>query len=212
MIVLFPICAIAEDTGAAVIHAKGGVWINGSEAVDGASIFPGDLIETKPGFVANVDTQGSSVLVQSETMVKFKGNALELAYGTVSVGTSTSMKVEVNCLEVEPTTAERTEYDVTSGSTTVHVSAVKSDVKFAQTGVVKKVAKENESAQSAIVKQGEQAQRHDVRCAAGQQPPPAGNSFPIRWIEIGGGAAGAAALCLVFCKGSSQSNMSQSDP
>jgi hypothetical protein len=66
MVVLCPLSLVAADTSSAIVHSKGGVWINGAEAVDSTSVFPGDLLETKPGFVANLDAEGSSVLIQPE--------------------------------------------------------------------------------------------------------------------------------------------------
>ena len=75
-------------------------------------VVSGDLLETKPGSVANLDAEGSSVLIQPESVVKFQGNYLSLEHGSVSVGTSTSMSVHVNCIKVEPVSRERTQYDV----------------------------------------------------------------------------------------------------
>lgn len=76
--------------------------MNGAEVVDSTAIFSGDLLETKSGSVANLDTEGSSVLIQSESVVKFQGNFLTLEHGSVSVGTSTSMNVHVNCIKSNP--------------------------------------------------------------------------------------------------------------
>jgi hypothetical protein len=71
MIILFPLPLLAADAGSAVMHSTGGVWVNGAEVADSTSIFPGDVLETKPGFVANLDSEGSSVLIRPESIVKF---------------------------------------------------------------------------------------------------------------------------------------------
>jgi hypothetical protein len=212
MIVLLPLSSMAADTGAAVLHSKGGVWVNGAEAVDSTSIFPGDLVETKPGFVADLDSQGSSVLIQPESILKFQGSFIALEHGTISVGTSTSLSVHVNCLEIEPITSERTQYDVKDTTGTVQVSAIKSDVKFTQTGKLQKSSKPGALVRSAIVHEGEQAKHEEWACGASPQPPGAGNSFPTKWIAIGAAAGGAIAVCLVFCKGSSPSDVSPDSP
>lgn len=213
MIVLFPLRLIAGDTTAALVHGKGGVWVNGAEATDSTSIFPGDLVETKPGFVANLDSEGSSVLVQSESIVKFQGNFLVLEHGSVAVGTSTSFSVHVNCIRIEPVNTGRTQYTVTDTSGTVQVDALKNDVNITQSGRLQKASKQNALSASAIVREGEQARRNEsAACGAAERPPASGHSLNTRWIEIGGGAAGAIALCLVFCKSSSPSSVSPSDP
>ena len=214
MIVLFPLSLMAADTGAAAVHSKGGVWVNGAEVVDSTTIFPGDLLETKPGFVANLDSEGSSVLIQPESIVKFQGNILMLEHGSVSVGTSTSMSVHVNCIKVEPVTSDRTQYDVTDTSGTVQVSALKSDVNIKQGGVLQKASKESESSQSATVREGQQAQRNESEaCGTPLRPGAAGSAVNAKWIEIGGSAAaGVLVLCVIFCKGSGASSVSPSQP
>ena len=89
MAVLCPLSLMAADTRSAILHSDGGVWVNGNEVAASTAIFPGDVLETKPGFVANLDTEGSSVLIQPESIIKFEGTYLDLEHGSVSVGTST---------------------------------------------------------------------------------------------------------------------------
>ncbi|MGA8619660.1 MAG: hypothetical protein WB660_14230 [Candidatus Sulfotelmatobacter sp.] len=216
MIVLFPLSLLATDTGAAVVHSKGGVWVNGTEIVDSTAIFPGDFLQTKPGFAANLDAEGSSVLIKPESVVKFQGNFLILQHGSVAVGTSRSMSVHVNCIHVEPVTSERTQYDVTDTSGAIQVAALKNDVNIKQGGLLKKAAKEGESSQSATVREGEQARRDEsAMCGAAPRPGAGGNAMnPLnpKWIEIGGAGAGALVLCLIFCRSSGANSVSPSQP
>jgi hypothetical protein len=213
MVVLCPLSLLAADTGAAVVHCEGGVWVNGAEVADATAIFPGDLLETKPGSVANLDAEGSSVLIQPESVVKFQGNSLSLEHGSVSVGTSTSMSVHVSCIKVEPASKERTQYDVADVSGTVQVAAHKNDVNITQSGALRKATPENGSSQSAVMHEGQQTTRDEAACGAAPRPAGAGNGLNTRWIEIGGGAAaGAVVLCLLLCKSSKSSNVSPSQP
>jgi len=76
MIILFPLSLMAADTGSAILRSTGGVWVNGMEVADSSAVFPGDLLETKPGFIANLDAEGSSILIQGESVVKFQGSSL----------------------------------------------------------------------------------------------------------------------------------------
>jgi hypothetical protein len=214
MIFLCPLSLMAADTGAAVIHSKGGVWVNGAEVADSTAIFPGDLLETKTGSVANLDAEGSSVLIQPESVVKFQGNFVSLEHGSVSVGTSTSMGVHVNCIKVEPSSNERTQYDVADVSGTVQVAAHKNDVAITQSGVLQKASPNSSPSQSAVVHEGEQATRDEAAaCGPAQRPGGAGNGLNTKWIEIGGGAAaGVVVLCLLLCKSSKSTNVSPSQP
>ncbi len=214
MCALFPLSLFAADPGAAMLRSKGGVWVNGKESPDSSAIFPGDLIETSPGSVANLDVQGSSVLIQSESVVEWGDNVLSLDHGSVSVGTSTELRVKVNCLTVDPIANQWTQYDVTNVDGNVHVLAHKLDVKITQGTSARKPSDENSSA-SNIVHQGEQKSRDvSVACGAAKPPDNAGGNplSTTRWMEIGGGAGGAVLLCVLLCRGSSPTSVSASNP
>jgi hypothetical protein len=214
MVIVWPLSLLAGDTGAAVVHTKGFVWVNGAEVADSTAVFPGDVLETKPGSVANLDSEGSSVLIQPESVVKFQGNSLSLEHGSVSVGTATSMSVHVKCIKVEPVSSERTQYDVADLSGTVQVAAHKSDVNITQGGTLGKTTAANSASQSAVVHEGQEAAREEATaCGAATRPGGAGNSLNAKWLEIGGGVGGGAlVLCLLLCKGSKSPSVSPSQP
>ncbi len=213
MAMLCPLSLLAADTGAAVVHSKGGVWVNGAEVADSTAIFPGDVVETKPGSVANLDAEGSSVLIQPESVVKLQVNSLSLEHGSVSVGTSTSMSVHVNCIKVEPSSNERTQYDVADLSGAVQVAARKGDVNITQTVAPRKATPDNNASLSAAVHEGQQVTRDEAACGAAQPPGEPLHGLNIKWIEIGAAAGGGAlVLCLLLCKSSKPTNVSPSQP
>ena len=187
--------------------------MNGAEVADSTSLFPGDILETKPGFVAELDAAGSAVLIRPESIVKFEGSSLGLEHGSVSVGTSTSMRVHVNCIRVEPVSNDRTQYDVTDTTGTVHVAALKKDVTITQGGL-RKASANDAASQSASVHEGEQATRIEATsCGAAARPGTPTSGMNAKWLEIGGGAAGGVlGLCLLLCKSSGQSSVSPSQP
>ena len=210
----FPAAMLAEAPVSAIIHSKGGVWVNGAEVADATTVFAGDSIETKSAFVANLDSEGSSVLIQGESIVKFQGDYLALEHGSVSVGTSTSMRVHVNCIRVEPISPDRTQYDVTDLSGRVEVAAHKKDVIVKNGGVRAVKSSDDGSSQSATVHEGEQTTREEsVVCGVAARPLGASHGINTKWLEIGGGGGGGSLiLCLLLCKGSSPSAMSPSQP
>jgi hypothetical protein len=214
MVILFPLSLAAADTGSALLHSSGGVWVNGTEVADSTPVFSGDTLETKPGFVANLDASGSSVLIQGESIVKFEGDHLTLEHGSVSVGTSTLLSVHVNCLKVEPITNDRTQYDVTDVNGTVQVAAHKNDVTIKMDGSLRKASSESDSS-SSVVHEGQQASRDESNaCGIAPRPQGAGNSgLNTKWLEIGGGTGGGAlVLCLLLCKGKNPSAVSAWQP
>ena len=117
------------------------------------------------------------MLIQGESIVKFQGNYLTLEHGSVAVGTSTSMSVHVNCLQVEPVSNDRTQYDVTDLTGSVQVAARKNDVNIKQDGGLRKPSAESSSSQSATVHEGQQATREESTvCGAASPPESAGQA------------------------------------
>lgn len=201
---------MAADTHSAILHSDGGVWVNGNEVSASTAIFPGDVLETKPGFVANLDAEGSSVLIQPESIVKFEGTYLDLEHGSVSVGTATEMSVHVNCIRVTPVSSDRTQYDVADLSGSVQVDARKNDVKITRGGLKKTTP--DDASQSATVHEGHEDKRDEsALCGAPLRPEAPTNGLNTKWIEIGGAAGGGAlVLCILLCKSSSHSTTSVS--
>jgi hypothetical protein len=215
MLALFPSLLAAESVSA-ILHSKGGVWVNGTEAQDSTVVFPGDVLETKVGFVANLDADGSSVLIEPQSVVKYQGTFLNLEHGGVAVGTSTSMSVHVNCIKVEPVTKDRTQYEVGDIDGTVHVAARKSDVNITHTGANRRTSSSPDAARSATVHEGQEASRDESQaCGAAAAPRGIGTATNTKWLEIGGGgAAGVGLLCLLLCSGwsSGSGSVSPSQP
>jgi hypothetical protein len=191
------------QTAAAVLHTQGGVWINGSEATDSTAVFPGDLIETKTGFSGNLSMEGSTVLLGPESVAKLETNELELDHGTVSVGTSTSFRVRVNCIRVIPIHNEWTQYVVTDVDRTVRVSAQKLDVNVVHEGGHGKPNLEKEATEKASVHEGEQHNYDETEiCGAPGPISKAGGMLNPKWIGVEAGVGGAV-ICIFVCRGSS---------
>jgi hypothetical protein len=192
-----PLALWAQEKASAILHGEGSVWVNGAEVAGTSPIFPGDLIETRPESVANVDAEGSSVLIQPESIIKFQGTFLDLEHGGVSVGTSTGMSVQVKCIKVDPVSNGRSQYDVVDRSGLVHVSARKQDVTVISGALPSKTAHSSKLSGSVTVHEGEEAQREESTVCSDPARP------VKKWLEIGGAVVGTAILCILHCRGSS---------
>jgi hypothetical protein len=185
----------------AILHAQGGVWVNGSEARDSSAVFSGDEIETKTGFSATLNIEGSTVLIQSESVGKLEDNLLALDHGSVSVTTSRSFKVRVKCLTVVPLSEAWTQYDVTDVNGTIQVAARKSDVNVQREGLHKSPAEAAGSqagSQQGSVHEGEQKNYSEAAlCGVEQRKTPA--SLTPEWIA--GAAAGTGLLIWLLVHG-----------
>ncbi|MGA2101983.1 MAG: hypothetical protein ABSG34_12810 [Candidatus Sulfotelmatobacter sp.] len=218
LVLLIPLALLGQEVNTqpegAILHAQGGVWVNGAEARDSSAIFPGDLIETKAGFSANLTLDGTTILVGQESLVKFQNEYVELDHGTVSIGTSKSFRVHVNCLRVVPVRNEWTQYEVTDVNRTVQVSAHKEDVNVEHEMGQHKPTPESAASQKASVHEGEQHGYDETEICGAPGPVSSAGALSPKWIAVEAGA-GAGILCALLCRGSSgssKSNMSQSSP
>lgn len=205
----------SEQAASAILHTDGGVWVNGYEAHDSSAIFPGDLVETKPNASANLVLDGSTVLLAPETVGKFQGDSFELDHGVISVVTTKSFKLRVNCIRVMPATNEWTQYVVSDLNGSVQVSAKKLDVNVMHEQGVGKPTVEGAASQGDTVHEGEQKTFDESEiCGARPQPSSPASGISPKWIAAGGGGAGLLICLVLHCFGGSPTKtaVSQSTP
>ena len=205
--------ALPEKSGGAILHTQGGVWVNGYEAHDSSAVVPGDVLETKSGSSANLSLEGSTVLIAPESVSKFQGDLLELDHGGVSVVTSKSFKVRVNCILVVPVLNDWTQYVVTDLNGTVQVAARKLDVNVNhERGHGKEAPDAQPSQQQSSVHEGEQKSYEESGvCGAAAAPTSAMHGISPKWIAAG--AAGAGILIwLLIHGGGSKPQVSPAEP
>ena len=197
--------SMPEQSASAILHTDGGVWVNGYEAHDSSAIFAGDLVETKPNSSANLVLDGSTVLLAPETVGKFQGDSFELDHGVVSVVTTKSFKVRVNCIGVVPALNQWTQYVVSDLNGNVQVSAKKLDVNVERAQGRGKPAAEGEASQRDTVHEGEQKSYDQSEiCGTPPQPTTPTSGISPKWIAAGGGGGAVLLICLVLhCFGGS---------
>jgi ribosomal 50S subunit-recycling heat shock protein len=214
MVLIVPLSLLGQ-TPSAILHTQGGVWVNGYEAQDSSAVFTGDLVETRPGFSATLTVEGSTILIQPESVAKFQDDVLILDHGSVSVGTSKSYKVKVNCITVVPVSEEWTQYDVTDVNRTVQVAAHKLDVRVEHEAKLKNPTPgpDSESSSRDIVREGDHKNYDEsALCGAPPQPTQGGSSLNPKWIAAGAGAAGILVWILIHGGGGGKHPISASEP
>jgi hypothetical protein len=211
MALIFPLSLTAADVGSAMLHSSGGVSINGNEAPDSSAIFAGDVIETKSGSAANLNADGSAILIQPESVVRFQGNSLILEHGSVAVGTSKGVTVQVTCIAVTPATNDWTQYEVSDVNRIALVAAKKLDVTVNRAGPQAKPG-EPASALATTLHEGQQKTFDELEaCGAPKRPGGAGaRAINPKWLGAG---AGSAVLIAILLRGGSGSKpVSPSSP
>lgn len=189
-----------DQPGAAVLHTQGGVWVNGYEAQDSSAVFPGDLLETKVGQAASLTLDGSTVLIQPESVAKLQTNLLELDHGSVFVGTSKSFKVRVRCITVVPVLSEWTQYEVTNLNGNIQVAARKNDVNVEREMDRGKPSPDTEASRGSTVHETEQKSFDESEmCGAPAKPAQPGKGVNPKWIVAGAAGAGLL-ICVLVCR------------
>jgi hypothetical protein len=202
MIIILPASLMAQDSGRAMLHSDGGVWLNGNPAPNSSAIFVHDLVQTQKEHSAKIDAAGSTVTVQPDTIVQFEGEELVLDHGSLQVSTSHGMRVRVNCLTVIPLTSEWTRYNVIDVDGKMTVAAQENDVKIHYQGAAARRSKQVVSS-DVTVHQGEQATREE-RCGGAAKPAEVINARGAILNSVWAKTAGLAAIgliCLGVCHG-----------
>jgi len=202
MIVILPTSFMAQDSTRGMLHSDGGTWLNGAQAPTAAAIFPDSLVQTQRGHSSRIDVAGSSVLILPETETQFQGDVLVLTHGSLQLVTTTKLQVLVGCVSITPTTAERTEYDVTDVDGKVKIVVSKNDVSVHSHSAALLRSKQAASSDT-IVHEGGQATREED-CADPKPEKGVGATGPAldSRLAIGVGLAVVGTLaCLGLCHG-----------
>jgi len=127
--ILFPAqMMLAGETASAMLYTNGAAWLNGSEVPKSAAVFAGDMLQTRPDSTASIQSNGSSVMVLADSLVKFEGPAVEIEHGAVRVTTSRGLAARAGDVTVKPATNSWTEFQVTDVDGRVQIAANKGDL------------------------------------------------------------------------------------
>jgi hypothetical protein len=125
---VLPASMFAADASAAMLYTNGTAWINGGNVPKSSAIFSGDLVQTKADSIANIKAPGMNVLVSSDSLIQYQGDAVKLEHGGMNVGTSKSMAARIGDLRVVPASVSWTEFEVRDTDGAVKIIARKGDL------------------------------------------------------------------------------------
>ena len=125
MIVMMPAVVFAADGDAAVLYGTGTVFINGAQLANSSPVTVGDVIQTKDTGAANLNAAGSSIVIQSNTIVRFQSGGTALDRGSVSMATGKGMSVFARDFKITPASGSWTEFYVSRVSGVIQIMARK---------------------------------------------------------------------------------------
>ena len=181
MVIAWPVSLLAADSGAAMLHSNGKIWINGARTPASAAVFPGDLVQTETDAAATVSSTGSSVAILPGSLVQFESGRLGLDHGGIAIATSKKLATRAGSITVTPTAYAWTEFQVSEANGKVMVIARRGDVSV-----------QDESGTS-IVAAGERTTRYfnskDRDKGGGAVPAGGGGLLDSPWVIGIGGTA-----------------------
>jgi hypothetical protein len=191
LILIVPASMFAADSGSAMLYARGTAWLNGGSVPKTSAVFPGDLVQTKPDSVANINAAGSNVIILSDSLVKFEGTAVSIEHGSVTVATSKGMTTRAGDVTVSPTSNALTEFDVSDLNGTVQIVARKGDLSVSDGNQTSTLAQGEQTRDDS---QSDQDSNKKKRRGGGAAPPAAGGGILDSPVAIGVGAAAVGGL------------------
>jgi hypothetical protein len=191
LLAVMPAALLGANSGAAMLYAQGIAWLNGASVPRTSAVFPGDLVQTKTDAVVHINAAGSSVMVLSDSLVKYEGNTLSLEHGTVTVATTKGMSIRAGEVNVEPAQPNnQTQYEIRDVNGTVEIKAREGDLRV------------SDGTETTTVAQGEQTtrdnseQQKNKRRRTGGAVPAASGPLLDSPYAIGAGAGAVGGLML----------------
>jgi hypothetical protein len=164
---LVPVQLLGQESASAMVYANGSATVNGTEIPKSVAVFPGDQLETKPDASATLGTNGSSVMLLSNSVLKYEGSSVAVDRGSVRVITASSFEAHACDVWARPVSNTATQYEFIHNDGHVTVAATKGDVFLeerhgSRTDYPAQTGQESKPDQALkIVKEGEQATRED---------------------------------------------------
>lgn len=193
LLILLPFSLFAVDSNAAMLHTNGPAWINGTRVPSlSSAIFSGDLLQTRSDSVANINETGSSITIQSDSLVKFEVSSIRIEHGGVTVATSKGVATDAGGIKVSPASNMWTEFSVVDVDGTVRIAAKKGDVKIDDGHDIIVLAQGQETARDETAEPNKEGKKKSKKQGTGAVPAATGGilNSPIA-VGVGGAAVGA---------------------
>jgi hypothetical protein len=195
MVIVVPAALFAADSSLAMVYSNGTARLNGSSLPRSSALFPGDLVQTTADSIAKINVVGSSLMVLSDSLVQFEGNAVKLEHGGVAVSTSKAMATRAGQVTVTPSASVWTQFNVQNVDGQIQVTAQKGDLTVSDgAGTTTLAQGQQTTREESQTEQPEQSDKNKKRRRAGGAVPGAGGGMLDSPILIGIGFGAVAGL------------------
>src|SRR5215467_11252082 len=122
-------CSALAQGDTAVLSGNGSVYLNGAQVTaPSMAVTNGDVIQTRDNGAANLNVAGSSISIQSNSIVRFQSGGVALDRGSILVTTGRGLSVFARDFKITPATDGWTEFYVSRNSGVIEIMARKNNV------------------------------------------------------------------------------------
>jgi hypothetical protein len=132
LLLVFPPSVLDAQSQSAMVMVSGVAALNGTAMAASATIFAGDLLESRLGSLT-IDAKGTTILIGANSRVRYFGNSIELQLGSTQVNTFKDMIVETETIKVGPNKISA-KFLVDRAPRTIVISALKQEVRVDNNG------------------------------------------------------------------------------
>ena len=185
IVLITSVAVLAQEAGTAVLYGTGSVYLNGAQVTNSSAVSAGDVIQTKETGAANINAPGTSVVVESNSIVRYRSEGFALDRGNISVASGKGVSVFARDFKITPAAGGWTEFYVTRTNGSIGIIARKNPITISC------------GASSSTIQEGQQMSRDDAaNCglvSRSNGAPPAAKGPIItanraEWGALGGGA------------------------
>jgi len=194
LVLVCPSAVLMAERPSAMLITSGSVRLNGTVLPQSTSIFPGDVIDTAADSVGSLSRSGSSVVVNSDSSIRYQDDSVSVLKGMATIRTSKAMAAHAGPISVIPVT-DNALFDVRIDGKTALIASREGALTL------------TDGADSFVLDPGHTAKVSLDVSRDTQAPKPAAKGgekkrkVPPAWIiwVIAGGVGAAAVACALAC-------------
>jgi len=194
MMLLTPAAMLMAETGNTMLYASGNVTLNGKEVARSASVATGDKIETAGTTATAVSQDGSKVIVNPYSAIRYQSAGVDVVKGTAAISTTDGLPAQAAQITVTPKDKAAT-YEIARLNNNVVITSHTGALMITEAGTTTEL------------EAGSSSSRAAEPAAAPAPAPQAAPVFPGSTLTgkqvftIGAVIGGAAIACGLWCGG-----------
>ena len=122
LVVICPSAVLMADRPSAILQASGTVRLNGTPAPHSMSVFNGDLIDTADASVASISRNGSYLVIDPDSSIRYQDNGFAILNGRARVQATNGLTAHAGPISVIPA-ANGARFDVSSDGKTALITS-----------------------------------------------------------------------------------------